>query len=311
MFKKAKEVVASANSRTKSILAVACVYFVVMIATVSTGAVNQIVDFIPTVDITLKDGIEEEHSYLVKQDTVGNVLNELSVELGKNDTVNKEEDYVVQENDYIKITRVETKTITQEESIPYKTVTKGSGTWSKTVVQEGQNGKVKKTYLITYANGNETSRKVIKEEIIKEAVDKVIQYGGVTKGTTFVGKLTTYGADCSGCGGTAASGVKLSSTSGVNNSNSPYLTYNGQRYYCLAADRSIPFGTIIKITNHGLGTDSTIYGIVVDRGGAVKGNIVDIFNGSEKGKRYFSGSTSFQTQFEIVSLGSGRAYFWR
>ena len=51
MLKKAKEIVVSANSRTKGILAVACVYVVVMLATVTSGAVNQIKNFIPTVDI--------------------------------------------------------------------------------------------------------------------------------------------------------------------------------------------------------------------------------------------------------------------
>lgn len=312
MLQKAKEVIASANSRTKGIVAVACVYVIVMLATVSTGAVNQIVDFIPTVDITLQDGVEEVKEYLVKQDTLENVLIELNVELGDKDTLNKDKDYVVQQDDFIEITRVETKTITEQEEIPFSTVTKGSSGWTKTVVQEGENGIVEKTYLVTYANGKETGRKVIKEEIIKEPINKVIRYGGISEGTTFTGRLTIYGGDCEGCGGTSSSGVKLSSTSGVNNSNSPYLTYNGKKYYCLAADRSIPFGTIIKITNHNLNTDSTIYGIVVDRGGAITGNKVDIFNGSEgSGVKYFSGGTSYNTQFEIVSLGSGRANFWR
>ena len=40
MLKKAKEIVVSANSRTKGILAVACVYVVVMLATVTSGAVS-------------------------------------------------------------------------------------------------------------------------------------------------------------------------------------------------------------------------------------------------------------------------------
>lgn len=311
MFNKAKEVIVSANSRTKGILAVACVYIVVMLATVSTGAVNQIVNYIPTVDIKVKDGVTEEKEYLVKQDTVTNVLDELNIELYNGDKVNKELDYVVNQDDLLKITRMETKTITKEESIPFKTVYKGNGGWSQTVVQEGKEGKVKKTYLVTYANKKEVSRKVIKEEIIEEAVDKVIEKGGVKKGTTFSGRLTTYGGDCTGCSGRASSGVKLSSRTGVNNSNSPYLTYKGKKYYCLAADRSIPYGTVIKITNHNLNTSSTIYGIVVDRGGAIKGNKIDIFKGSEKsGKKYFSGGTSYNTKFEIVSVGSGRAYFW-
>lgn len=312
MLKKAKEIVVSADSRTKGILAVACVYIIVMFATVSSGAVNQIVNYIPTVDIKLKDGVQEQKDYLVKQDTVSNVLTELSVELNNGDTLNKDIDYVVQQNDLIEITRMETKTITQEEELPYSTVTEGSGNWTRTVVQEGKNGKVKRTYLVTYANGNETGRKVIDEEIIEKSVDKVIRYGGVSDGTTFTGRLTTYGGDCNGCGGYASTGIRLSPTSGVNNSGTPYLRYNGKNYYCLAADRSIPFGTVIKITNHNLNTDSTIYGIVVDRGGAIVGNKIDIFKGSEgSGSQYFGGGTSNNTKFEVVSLGNGRANFWR
>ena len=312
MLNKAKEAIVSADSRTKGILAMAVVYVVIMLATVSSGAVNQITNFIPTVDITLKDGLQEEKDYLVKQDTVSNVLNELNVELDTKDTLNKDKEEIVQQDDYIEITRVETKTVEKIEKIPYSTKTKGSGSWTKTVVQEGKDGKAKRTYLFTYANGKETNKQMIKEEIIEKPVDKIIQYGGVREGTTFTGRLTLYGGDCTGCGGTSSSGVKLSPTSGVNNTNSPYLYYNGKKYYCLAADRSIPFGTVIKISNHNLNTEGTIYGIVVDRGGAIKGNKIDIFNGSEgSGNKYFGGGTSYTTKFEVVSLGSGNANFWR
>ena len=312
MLKKAKDLVVSADSRTKGILAVACVYVIVMLTTVSSGAVNRVVNFIPTVDITLQDGVQDEKDYLVKQDTVENVLDELNIDLAEQDSVNKDKDYVVQQDDFIQITRVETKTISEVEPLKYSTVTTGSGSWTRTVEQEGQNGEIKKTYLVTYANGHETGRKIIKEEIIKEPVNEVIRYGGISKGTTFTGRLTTYGGDCNGCGGRASCGLKLSPTTGVNNSNSPYLTYNGQKYYCLAADRSIPFGTIIKITNHNLNVSQTIYGIVVDRGGNITGNRIDIFKGSEgSGVSYFSGGTSYNTSFEVVSVGSGNANFWR
>ena len=54
MLQKAKEAIVSADSRTKGILAMAVVYVVIMLATVSSGAVNQITDFIPTVDIRFK-----------------------------------------------------------------------------------------------------------------------------------------------------------------------------------------------------------------------------------------------------------------
>lgn len=49
------------------------------------------------------------------------------------------------------------------------------------------------------------------------------------------------------------------------------LTYKG--YRILAADKKYPFGTIVEMT---LESGETITGIVLDRGGAVKGNHFDI-----------------------------------
>ena len=312
MLNKIKNGLKNANSRTKALLAVLVVYGMVMVATVSASAVNTIVDFIPTVDIELKDGVQETKNYLVKQDTVENVLEELNVNLNEDDKINKELTDIVQDQDLIEITRLESKEVVKVEKIPYTTKKVGSGTWSVTVSQEGKDGKVERTYLVNYSNGKEISRTVVKEKIIKEPVEKIIKYGGFEKGTNFSGRLTTFGGDCTGCGGSSASGVKLSAKNGVNNTDTPFLTYRGQKYYCLAADRSIPFGTVIKITNHNLNLPYTVYGIVVDRGGAITGNKIDIFKGSERGGRtYFSGSTSYNTQYEIVSVGSGRASFWR
>lgn len=312
MLSKLKEAIASANSRTKGMIVVACIYLVIMFATVTTSAVEMVENFIPTVNIQFKDGLDEKKNYLVKQDTVGNVLNELEVKLDKKDKVNMDIDEVVEENDFIKITRVTTKTVTKVESLNFKTVKEGTGTWGSTVVQEGKKGKIEKTYLITYANGEEVTKKVIDSKIIEEPVNEIIRSDRIAVGTTFTGRLTTYGGDCNGCRGGSASGLKLSPKTGVNNSNSPFLTYKGQKYYCIAADRSIPFGTVIEISNHNLNLPGKIKAIVVDRGGAIKGKKIDIFKGSEKGgTKYFSGGTSNNAKFKIVKLGSGKAYFWK
>lgn len=311
MLKKAKEAIGTTSSRTRGIVAVAVIYLVVMITTVSLGAVDQLVDYIPTVNINVKDGLEDPKGYLVKQDTVAHVLDEVDIVLNEGDTVDKDPDYIVQADDSLTVFRLTTKTVVEESKIPYKTITKGSGTWGTKVTQEGKNGILKQTYSVSYKNDEEVSRKLVKEERV-EPVDKIVSASGVSEGASFTGRLTVYGGDCAGCSGRAASGLNLSAKSGVNNSNSPYLTYRGKKYYCLAADRSIPFGTVIKISNHNLSTEGTIYGIVVDRGGAIKGNKIDIFKGSESsGSSYFSGGTSNNTKFEIVSVGSGRAYFWK
>ena len=226
------------------------------------------------------------------------------------DLLNQDLNYVVNDGDLIQITRINEANIDEVNTIASNTVnTSGLELFTTKVTQQGQEGKVKNTYRVTYHNGKESKRELVNSEVIIPASDTIIETGKVQPGAYFTGKLTTYGGDCVGGNGTSSTGIKLSPITGVQGSNSPKLTYNGRSYYCLAADPSIPFGTIIEITNHNLSIESTAYGIVVDRGGAIKGNKIDIFNGTEAGK-YFTGGTSNNTQFKIVSVGNGKN-FWK
>ena len=74
---------------------------------------------------------------------------------------------------------------TVEETIPYETITKNSTSSSEErtneVIQQGKDGLKKVTYKIKYQNDVEISRTVVKEEIIKKPVNKIIQ---VTKSTS-------------------------------------------------------------------------------------------------------------------------------
>lgn len=312
-MKKVTEAIIKADPRMKGILVVMVAYIAIMATTLTTGATSQIKDYIQTVSIQLQDGDNPTKDYLVKQDKVNNVLNELEIKLGSKDIVNKELDYVVNKDDVLQITRVNEDVIEEVATIPAQEVIDNNGLhlFTSEVTQVGQDGQVKNTYKVTYQNGNEVSKELTNSEVLQETINTIISNGAVQPGAYFSGKLTTYGGDCNGCTGGSASGVKLSATSGVNGSNTPKLTYGGQSYYCLAADPSIPFGTIIEITNHNLSIESTAYGIVVDRGGAIQGNKIDIFKGSERGgASYFHGGTSNNTQFKIISVGSGRD-FWR
>ena len=269
-MKTIKQIISDADPRLKGVLMIMIVYVMVMATTVTSGATQEIKGYKETIEIQYQDGSQEAKDYLVRQDTVKNVLKELDVNLGTKDTVNKDMAYIVQSKDLLQVNR-----ISEEE------------------VEE----------ILSHLNEKD------RELVVTEKTDTIIAHGTIQPGAYFTGKLTTYGGDCAGGNGTSSSGISLSPTSGVKGSHSAKLSYKGGSYYCLAADPSIPFGTIIKITNHNLGIESTAYGIVVDRGGAIKKNHIDIFNGTEAGK-YFKGGTSNNTQFEIVSVGSGKN-FWK
>lgn len=74
-------------------------------------------------------------------------------------------------------------------------------------------------------------------------------------------EATFYTASCRGCSGTTAMGVDVRNTT----------QYKG--YRVVAADRSIPFGTIMRIT---LAGGTVINAIVADRGGGIKGKRLDV-----------------------------------
>lgn len=84
------------------------------------------------------------------------------------------------------------KVVTIEEKIPYETVTNNAvGTTENLatkVLQEGEEGLKRSTYKAKYQNDIEINRTLISEEIIKEAVTKVVE---VTAVTTRSGNVTT------------------------------------------------------------------------------------------------------------------------
>ena len=83
--------------------------------------------------------------------------------------------------------------------------------------------------------------------------------------------LTHYGPDCAGCGGTTASGYNVRNTIYYNDS-----TYGQVRI--VAMSKNYPLYSIIRLDNYKKGT---ITAIVLDRGGAITGNKIDLLVSSE------------------------------
>lgn len=134
---------------------------------------------------------------------------------------------------------------------------------------------------------------------------------------TFYPYTTTYGVDCYGCGGEdgrggTAHGVTLDANAGVlvNGEWQPGIQYGP--YYIIAADPSIPMCSIIKIENHGLSgagisPDQPYYAIVLDRGGAIYGNHIDLYTGWENSS-YVQKVANTQAVAEIIRYGGSTGY---
>lgn len=107
-------------------------------------------------------------------------------------------------------------------------------------------------------------------------VGDIRTYGGNNK-IKFVGTLTGYGPDCPGCGGIVA----CRPNQDVRNGN---IYYNDKTYgkiRILAADYSIPCGSIVHIDNYKFADNNEFIGIVLDRGSAIVGLTMDLLYPSE------------------------------
>lgn len=167
---------------------------------------------------------------------------------------------------------------TVEESIPFETVTKdvseGASSTKNKVVQQGEDGIRKVTYKIKYQNEVQIDKTKISEEIIKEPVEKIVQVqsnvvtsrasttsrqevanSGTSSGTVKVYKVTAY-CPCSKCCGSHANGITASGTKAT----------AGRT---IAAPSNFTFGTKLVINGKEY--------IVEDRGGAIKGNRIDMY----------------------------------
>ena len=109
------------------------------------------------------------------------------------------------------------------------------------------------------------------------------------------GTMSAYGPDCLGCSGITASGRNV--------------RYGNILYYdpvfgtvrILAADRSLPFGTIVRVNGTHAGD---FIGIVLDRGGGIgigRSHLFDLLFTSNEEARLFG--VARNVDFEILRLG--------
>lgn len=141
----------------------------------------------------------------------------------------------------------------------------------------------KKTNIVTSNIHNVKS--ILSTRIVKQNTNTTkivtnvgdIRSYGMQGKIKFTGTLTGYGPDCPGCGGHVA----CRPNPDVRNGN---IYYNDSKYgkiRILAADYSIPCGSIIHIENYKFAENNELIGIVLDRGSAIVGLTMDLLYPSE------------------------------
>jgi uncharacterized protein YabE (DUF348 family) len=191
------------------------------------------------------------------------VLKENKIILGSYDKISMPIDSSTYKGMDVVITRVKEKLLTQEEDIPFSTETKTNDDMLRgqtNVIQEGQTGKKQITLKLIYEDGKEVARNVVNETILQNPVTKIVQVGTLGLITTSRGESFRY-----------REMKTMVATAYDYSAGSITATGAWVRRGIVAVDPNvIPLGTRLYIEGYGPA-------VAADTGGAIKGNIIDVF----------------------------------
>lgn len=136
-------------------------------------------------------------------------------------------------------------------------------------------------YSYQFEIQNKYLAKHVDYETIKEAQYELYMDSLFEPIETFTAELTGYGADCEGCTGLLAckymkKDILYVQTNGIYINDKEYGVVR-----VVAADRKYPCGTIMKFYSKKLGKEP-IVAVVMDRGGAIQDNRLDLLVESEE-----------------------------
>lgn len=172
------------------------------------------------------------------------ILQEMGVTLDEDDLVVPSRRATVSGGSIITVTRVLVQEEVKDTDIAYttKTLQDGDLSWRKKEVrQKGKKGVKRTIFRVSYHNGKEISRKVLRTEIIESPTEEIVVQGTLVK----VGKTHKGAASWYAWTGTLA-----------------------------AANPWLPKGSYVRVTN--LDNGKSVIVVINDRGPFVPGRILDL-----------------------------------
>ncbi|NLM75120.1 MAG: DUF348 domain-containing protein [Clostridiaceae bacterium] len=233
----------------------------------------------------------ENKTIMTYRDTVEEVIDEVGITLGALDRfegVNPSDP--VEEGMDIRLVRVKEEIVAENEYIPYETIEKPNNVMNvgeTKVVTPGEYGVLKKNYKIVYEDGKPVSRSFVNEEVIKQAVNQIVEFGTVLNFRNSRGELIRYSKKLN----MQATAYTASFEDTGKHPDHPAfgITYTGMRvrHGMIAVDpKVIPLGTKVYVEVPGPAPDYG-FAIAADIGSAIKGNLIDLyFDSSSKVKAW-------------------------
>jgi uncharacterized protein YabE (DUF348 family) len=129
--------------------------------------------------------------------TVGQALKAMHLSLGKHDVVRPDLHHTLQPGDRVVLNRIRVvRKHIDGETVPYSTISRDDASMAQgtsTVVRSGRDGLRDVTYRITFRNGHLVARKVLSQNLIRDAIAQIERVGTKVVATTnFAGGNTVW-----------------------------------------------------------------------------------------------------------------------
>ncbi|WP_459907291.1 3D domain-containing protein [Desulfotomaculum defluvii] len=208
------------------------------------------------------------------QGTVADALEKAQVTLRRADIVDPPLRTVVRDDLCIRVTRVDTEEVTNQEYIQYGILKKPDynlQTGEQKLIKQGRCGLSRQYIQITYQDGREVRREKLRSEVVRKPEPQIIAYGPQV--------TVSRGTSRPAAGGAIRNANMPKKEKEIITVVSTAYTHTGNRTATgtypsegvVAVDpRVIPLGTKLYVENYG-------YAIASDTGGDIKGNRIDVF----------------------------------
>lgn len=236
-------------------------------------------------------------AYDVTKDTLGNILKNIGINIGEEDTVSLPLNTVIDGDTSITVEDVEYVTEIKQEQIPFKSTIEYSDKCDKStkqIVEKGKTGSKEVTYSVKYVNGKVVSSEKISESIIANAVNEKtiigtrVQMGSKETLASSVKSVSTLAVpndlklNDKGVPVNYTSKKVLKATAYTHTGNKTSTGVYPQPGYIAVDPKEIPYGTKMYIVS---ADGKYVYGyaIAADTGGFIRGSVdLDLFFDTEK-----------------------------
>lgn len=226
------------------------------------------------------------YTLLTHETKIKDVLDENQIEFGEDDRLEGAEmDDPIYPGISLRIVRVEEDLLIETQPITYNVEKRANQRLEQGVektVREGKEGVLEYLYRVVYEDGELKSKELVKEAVALAPINKLIEYGTVAKYTTSRGESFRYKQVLD----MRATAYTASFKDTGKHSDHPHfgITFTGVKAKkgIIAVDpKVIPLGTRVYVEGVG-NTPDYGYALAADTGGAIKGNLIDLYVDTQK-----------------------------